>query len=66
MLSESRVPYTRGHIRTAVVLLAATGLTAAAAATPTIRNSGALVLGTAAGLTLHEDAVHSDTSGSLS
>lgn len=61
VLGEIRVPYTRGHIRAAVVLLAATGLTATTTSTPTVRNAGDIVLGIAAGLALYEMLFHSPT-----
>lgn len=57
VLGEIRVPYTRGHLRTAVVLLAVSGLTATTASTPVMRNAGVIALGLAAGLALYE-ALH--------
>jgi hypothetical protein len=54
VLGEFHVRFTRGHLRTAIVLSAIAGLAAPNATSLGVRNAGAVVLGLAAGLALLE------------
>jgi len=54
VLAKIRVPVTRGHVRTAAVLLAITGLTVGTAPAPAVRHIGVSLLGVAAELALYE------------
>ncbi len=54
VLGEFHLRFTRGHLRTAIVLGAIAGVAATGASTPGVRNAGVVVLGLAAGLALLE------------
>jgi hypothetical protein len=54
VLGSWTVPFTRRHVRAAVVLSALFGLTATTSSNPGVRDAGAVVLGVAASIAMFE------------